>query len=220
MHVRRCDELLILLAVRSKGNAAMEEHLQVRPYLLQMLLAGEFHHTYQYAEHPARHTRDIGYVLVQRFMGDAVALHLKVAQQCGFLLRYAHHVGKRIDVLDEDGTQVTHQTARNIIVRRMASTENQALAVEYLTLWVVAQIVSHSIESTLVVDVLQTILRNRDELTLVVGSTRRFGVPLHLSWPEDVSFAMTHSVDVALQFLIGIDRHILRKLFVAICRIE
>ena len=39
--------------------------------------------------------------------------------------------------------------------------------------------------------VLQTILRNRDELTLVVGSTRRFGVPLHLSWPEDVSFATT-----------------------------
>ena len=53
--------------------------------------------------------------------------------------------------------EITDITLNESIVRRMASTENQALAVEYLTLWVVAQIVSHSIESTLVVDVLQKI---------------------------------------------------------------
>ncbi len=66
---------------------------------------------------------------------------------------------------------------------------------------------------------MQTILRNRDKLTLVVGGTRRFGVPFHLSWPEDILFAMTHTVDVALQLLIGIDRHILCKLLVTIGRI-
>jgi hypothetical protein len=40
MHVRRSNELLILLAIRSKSDTAMEEDLQIRPYLLQMLLAG------------------------------------------------------------------------------------------------------------------------------------------------------------------------------------
>ena len=220
MHVRRSDELLILLAVRRKGDAAMEEHLQVWPHFLQMLLAGKLHHTHQHTEHPARNTRDIGHVLVQGFMGNAVALHLEIAEQSCLLLWHAHHVGKRIDILDEDGAQVAHQTARHIIVRRMATAKNQALAIENLALRVIAQIICHGIKSTFVMDVLQSILRNRNKLTLVVGGTRRFGKPLHLSRPKDILFTMSHTVDVALQFLVGVDRHILGKLLVTVCCIE
>ena len=83
MHIRRSDELFILLAVRSKGNTAMEEYLQIRPYLFQMLLAGKFHDTHQHAEHPARNTRDIGYVLIHRFAGNKVAFHFEIAQESG-----------------------------------------------------------------------------------------------------------------------------------------
>ena len=220
MHVRRSDELLILLAVRREGDAAMEEHLQVWPHFLQMLLAGKLHHTHQYAEHPARNTRDIGHVLVQGFMGNAVALHLEVAEQSRLLLWHTHHVGKRIDVLDEDGAQVAHQTARHIIVRRMATAENQAFAIENLALRIIAQIICHGIKATFVMDVLQSILRNRNKLTLVVGGTRRFGKPLHLSRPKDILFTMSHTVDIPLQFLVGVDRHILGKLLVTVCCIE
>ena len=55
VHVRLGDELLVLLPVRCEGDAAMEEHLQIGPYLLQMLLAAQLHHTYQYGQHPRRH---------------------------------------------------------------------------------------------------------------------------------------------------------------------
>ena len=52
VHVRLGDELLVLLPVRCEGDAAMKEHLQIGPYLLQMLLAAQLHHTYQYGQHP------------------------------------------------------------------------------------------------------------------------------------------------------------------------
>ena len=198
----------------------MEEHLQVWPHFLQMLLAGKLHYTHQHTEHPARNTRDIGHVLVQGFMGNAVALHLEVAEQSRLLLWHAHHVSKRIDILDENGAQVAHQTARHIIVRRMATAENQAFAIENLALRIIAQIICHGIKATFVMDVLQSILRNRNKLTLVVGGTRRFSKPLHLSRPKDILFTMSHTVDIPLQFLVGVDRHILGKLLVTVCCIE
>ncbi len=123
----------------------MEEHLQARPYLLQMLLAGEFHHAYQYAEHPARHTRDIGYV-VQRFMGDAVALHLN-AEQCGFLLGTRTMLASGL-ILHEDGTQVTHHLPETSELGEWLPPRIRLLPSKH-GLRVVAQIVSHSIESPL-----------------------------------------------------------------------
>ena len=52
MHVRRGNELLVLLAIRCKGHSSVEEHLQVRPNLLQMGLTCDFHHAVQNGEHP------------------------------------------------------------------------------------------------------------------------------------------------------------------------
>ena len=95
----------------------MEEDLQIRPYLLQMLLAGKFHHTNQYAEHPTWNTRDIGYVLIHRFTGNAVAFHLEIAQKSCLLLWNTYQIGKWIDIFDEDSTQVSHQTSLYIIIR-------------------------------------------------------------------------------------------------------
>jgi len=158
MHVGRCDELLILLAIRRKGNAAVEEYLQVWPYLFQMFLARYFHHTHQHAEHPTRHARYVGHVLVQGLMCDAVALHLEIAQQGGFLLRHTYHVDQWIDILDEDGTQVAYQTIRQIVVGRMAATQNETLAIKKPALGVVAQIESYRIATTGIVDVMQSIV--------------------------------------------------------------
>ena len=45
VHVGRGDELLVLLAVGRKRHSTVEEHLKVRPYLLQMCLTRYLHHT-------------------------------------------------------------------------------------------------------------------------------------------------------------------------------
>ena len=52
-------------------------------------------------------------------MGYAVALHLEVAKQSCLLLRHTYEVDERIDVLDENGTQVAHKRIRQIIVGRV-----------------------------------------------------------------------------------------------------
>ena len=183
MHVRRSNELLILLAIRCKGNTTMEENLQVWPYFFQMLFAGKFHDTYQYAEHPAWNTRDISNILIQGFLRNTVALHLKVAQESSFFLRHTYQISKRIDVFDKNSAQIAHQTARNIIVRRMATAENQTFTIKKLTLRIITQIESYSIKSTSIMNTMQTIMRNGNKFTLIIGSTRRFSIPFYGTWP-------------------------------------
>ena len=69
-------------------------------------------------------------------------------------------------------------------------------------------------------DVLQTLLRDRYELALVVGRARRLGIPLHLSGPQHVTLAVAHAVDVALQLLVGVDRHVACEVVVRACVVE
>ena len=102
----------------------MEEDLKVWPHLLEMLFACNLHNANQYAEHPWRNARDIGDILVESFVGYAVALNLEVAQQSSLLARNSDKVGKRIDILDENGTKVANQRAWQIVVRRMAATKD------------------------------------------------------------------------------------------------
>ena len=61
---------------------------------------------------------------------------------------------------------------------------------------------------------LQSVVGDGDEFRLVVGGAARLGVPLHLSWPEHVVFAMTHPVDISFQFLVGVDGHIVGKVLI------
>ena len=42
MHLAAADHVFVLLSVGSEGNAAVEEHLQVGPYLLKALLSPSF----------------------------------------------------------------------------------------------------------------------------------------------------------------------------------
>ena len=48
VHVRTGNQLLILLTIGREGHTAMEEHLQIGPYFLQMSLARQLHHAVQY----------------------------------------------------------------------------------------------------------------------------------------------------------------------------
>ena len=64
VHVRLGNKLLVLFPIGSESNTAVEEYFQVGPYLLQMLLAREFHHAHQNRQHPRRYTREVGHVFV------------------------------------------------------------------------------------------------------------------------------------------------------------
>ena len=54
------------------------------------------------------------------------------------------------------------------------------------------------------------------KLTLIVRCTRRLRIPLYLSGPQDVAFAVAHTVDVALQLLVGVDGYGSCKFFVRV----
>ena len=103
---------------------------------------------------------------------------------------------------------------RQVIVGRMAATQNEGAAVEKAALGIVAQIEAHAIGASSIMCVVQAIAAHGDELALVVGGSRRLGIPFHGSRPEDVALAMTHAIDISFQFLIGADGHLFGKLFV------
>ena len=119
VHTVALYDVLVLRAVGCERYATMEEHLKVGPHLVEALLARQLEHAHQHAEHPRGHARYVRHVLVQTLAGDAVALHLEVAEQRGLLLRHTHEVHKRVDVLDENGAEVAHERACHVVVGRV-----------------------------------------------------------------------------------------------------
>ena len=163
--------MLILFAIGCEGNTAVEEHFQIGPHIFYMLFSGDLQHAYEHAEHPRWHTRDVGHIAFQTFVGNAVALDFKVGKQGRLLLGYAEEVGNRVDVLDEDGAEVTHERAFHVVVGRVTATEDERLAVKKPAAGVVAKIDGDHVRTTFIVDVVQSVGRNRDELRLVVGGS-------------------------------------------------
>ena len=56
MHTGGRDKVMILFFVRSKGNASVEEYLQIGPYFAQIVGSGKFYHSVQYRHHPRGNT--------------------------------------------------------------------------------------------------------------------------------------------------------------------
>ena len=104
-------------------------------------------------------------------MGDAVALDFKVGKQGRLLFRHAEEVDNWVDVLNEDGTEIAHERSFYIVVGRVAATEDERLAIEETAAGIVAKVDSDHVGATFIVDVVQSVGRNRDELRLVVGGS-------------------------------------------------
>ena len=119
MHIGRGDDLLILRTVGREGDAAVEEHLEVRPHLFKVFFARYLEHAHQHRQHPRGNARQVGNILLDGFVRNAVAFHLKVGEQGRLLFRCAHQVYQRVDIFDEDGAEVAHQRARQVIVGRV-----------------------------------------------------------------------------------------------------
>ena len=63
---------------------------------------------------------------MERLAGDAIALLFKIGQQRGMLIGHAKQINQGIDVLNQDGTEITYDGVRRIIVGRVTTAENQA----------------------------------------------------------------------------------------------
>ena len=214
MHVGRRYQFPVLLAIGSECHTAMEEHLQVGPHLGQVVLASNLQHTVHHGEHPRGHTAEVGNVLLNSLVGNAVALQFEIRQQCSFLLGHTHQVHQRVDVLNKYGTEVAHQRLPDIVIGCMAATQYQCLAIEDTALGIIAQIPCHGIPATGIVGILETVLADGDELALVVGGSTGFCIPAHLAGPKHICLALAHAVDEMLQILVGIDGRGVGKLLV------
>ena len=196
----------------------MKEHLQVRPHLFQMRLPRQLHHAVQHGEHPRWHTADVGDIHAASLAGYPLTLHLKISKQGCLLLGHTDEIHQRIDVLDEDGTEVTHQRILHVIVGRMAATQYQTLAVKHPRLGVVAQVECHRVAPACIVNLLQTLAAHGNELRLVVRRAARLGIPPDASRPQHILLTMTHAVYLALQFLIAVHGIQLHEILIALRR--
>ena len=89
----------------------------------------------------------------------------------------------------------------------MTATKDQPFAVEHLRLRIVSQIDGHGVATSCIMDLLQTLLTDRNKLRFIIGRARRLRIPLHTSWPEHIALSLTHTVDVALQFFVCVYWH-------------
>ena len=78
MHLAAADHVFVLLAVRSEGNAAVEEHLQIGPYLLKALLFCLLQYMFDEYKHPGRYTGKVADVCMDGFAGDGLHFGLEV----------------------------------------------------------------------------------------------------------------------------------------------
>ncbi len=65
-HTRRVGDGAVLLAVWPEGDATVEKHLQMWPYIVDGRCAGSAYHLAQHGEKPRGHARDIGDILAER----------------------------------------------------------------------------------------------------------------------------------------------------------
>ena len=147
-------------------------------------------------------------------LGNALTLYFEIRKQGRLLARYADQIHQRIDVLNENRTKITYQRVLQIIVGGMTATQDQTLAIEHPRLGIVPKIDSYRVATSRIVDLMKTLLTDRDELRLIVCRTRRLGIPFHTSRPEDIRLSLSHPVDVAFQLLIGIDRYMCDKVII------
>ena len=192
----------------------MEEHFQVRPHFRQVVCTLQLHDTLDNRQHPGRNPRNVRDILIHRHTGNLFHLFFKVAQQGNLLFRHTDQVDQRIDVFNQDGRKVAHQAMLQVIVRCMASPKNQGSARKNTAFRILLQVKSHRITATSIVQVLQTILADRDELALVVRCSRRLGVPYHLSRPQHILFAMTHTVYISLDLFVSLDGNALLEILI------
>ena len=209
VHFITADNLLVLFAIRGKCHSSMKEHFQIRPYLRQIICALDFHDMSDNSQHPRRHSRQIGHILVHRATRNLFHLFLKVTQQCDFLFGHTNKVDQWIDILNQNGRQVTHQTPLQIIIGSMTTSQNQPFSRKKTAIGILLQIKRDGIHTAGIMDIVQSFLADRNKLALIICRTRRLCKPNNFTRPQHIFFSPAHALHVWLYFLISLQRNTL-----------
>ena len=153
---------------------------------------------------------------MERLAGNAIALLFKIGQQRGMLIGYAEQINQGIDVFNQDGTEITYDGVRRIIVGRMAAPKNQAPTREEVTRRMIMEIQDDGIAPAGIVGVVQTGFGHGDKLTFVVRCPRRFGIPFNPARPEQVSLAVAHLIDVVFQVFVSTNPNLSGEIIVGV----
>ena len=160
MHLAAADHVFVLLSVGSEGNAAVEEHLQVGPYLLKALLSRLFQYMFDEYKHPGRYAGKVADICMDGFAGDGLHFGLEVLHQGRLLAGYADKVYQWVDIFYEDGGG------------SVAASKDKPFTGKETTFGILSQIDGNGIPASLVMRVVQGLPADGQEFTLVVGGTR------------------------------------------------
>ena len=127
MHLAAADHVFVLLSVGSEGNAAVEEHLQVGPYLLKALLSRLFQYMFDEYKHPGRYAGKVADICMDGFAGDGLHFGLEVLHQGRLLAGYADKVYQWVDIFYEDGGEVAYKTVVGVQVGSVAASKDKPL---------------------------------------------------------------------------------------------
>ena len=97
---------------------------------------------------------------MERLAGNAIALLFKIGQQRGMLIGHAKQINQGIDVFNQDGTEITYDGVRRIIVGRVTTAENQAPTREKVARGMIMEIQNHRIATAGIVRIVQTRFRH------------------------------------------------------------
>ena len=105
---------------------------------------------------------------MERLAGNAIALLFKIGQQRGMLIGYAEQINQGIDVFNQDGTEITYDGVRRIIIGRVTASENQSPPREEVARRMIMEIQDNGIATAGIVRIVQTGFGHGDKLTFVV----------------------------------------------------
>ena len=193
----------------------MKIDFQVGPDLQQVLLAGDLEHAVEQDQHPGRHARQAGDVLLDGLVDDGVQFGLPLAHQGRLLAGGAADVRPEGHVFYDDGREVP-EIGVVVLVNRRASSQPQSLALEDLGILVVVDVQAEHVLSGLEMAVIEGLVAHRDELALGIGGSTGFGEPLDLARPEDVLLSPPVPLDQRLYGLVLPYGHPLCKDLVAL----
>jgi len=194
----------------------VEEHLQVWPYFVEPVASLDFEHVSQHRQHPRWYAAYVGHILVGCVSGNAFAFFFKVGQQCNLFRRYACEVDECRHVFNQYCTEVACQAVWCVEVWCMAATQYQAFSFKQAALWIDAKVCCNTVGASKEMYVFKALTAHGYELALVVGRSARLGKPVHVSVPQHIGFAFTHTQYVAFQFFVGVQAYIACIVFVAV----
>ena len=213
VHLGHVTELFILLPVRLKRDATMEEYLQVGPHLVDAGFARALQHLAQHRQEPRRHATQVGHVGTNAGLDQLRQFLGPILHKGHLFAGDARQIGQWIHVLDEVGTQVPYPNARfQLQVVGKAAPQDECFSREDAAGGIQVQVVRNHIACPNIMIPTERFAGDGDILAATVTRTRRLGKIHATPRPQLVLDAIDHAHDLRPQVLVGVQGQCRSKL--------